>query len=215
MVFRFLAERRCPLPNSLPAVLLALLPLAAGCQDGGADGATASAEAASAADAKAAEADQPAELEPADLGSVEQAHRAGDLYLAGQPSEDDIARWARKGYKTVVNLRSTAEMDELGWDEGRTVRVAGMDYIEVPFRSADELTDDMFYQVRKLLRDPTRRPLVLHCASSNRVGAVWLPYRVLDEGVPMDDALDDAARAGLRSSDLAAKARDYIRRKQE
>ncbi|MCA9233832.1 MAG: protein tyrosine phosphatase family protein [Planctomycetales bacterium] len=163
-------------------------------------------------EAQAVADDGPAPLEAADLGSVEPAHRAGDLYLAGQPSKDDIARWARKGYHTVVNLRKP---DEIDWDEGRAVRVAGMNYISIPVGSADDLTDEVFSKVRKLLGDPERRPLVLHCASSNRVGAVWMPYRALDEGVSERDAVEDAARAGLRSTDLSQKARDYIHRNQK
>lgn len=196
-------------PLYLALAWAALLP-GAGCRDRAAAPSVGGDDKPGARDA--AESARPAALEQADLGSAEPAHRAGDLYLAGQPSEADIARWARKGYKTVVNLRTQGEMDELEWNEGRAVRVAGMDYVQIPFGSADELTDGVFDEVRKILRDPSRRPLVLHCATSNRVGAVWMPYRVLDEGVPEDDALAESVRAGLRSSAYSQAARDYIDR---
>jgi hypothetical protein len=41
---------------------------------------------------------------------------------------------------------------------------------------------------------------------------VWLTWRVLDEGVPYDEALVEAHAIGLRSPALEAKAADYIER---
>jgi ubiquinone/menaquinone biosynthesis C-methylase UbiE len=53
---------------------------------------------------------------------------------------------------------------------------------------------------------------MLHCGSANRVGAVWLTYRVLDQGVPIETAIEEAKTIGLRSPEYEAKARDYIHR---
>jgi protein tyrosine phosphatase (PTP) superfamily phosphohydrolase (DUF442 family) len=56
------------------------------------------------------------------------------------------------------------------------------------------------------------RPLLFHCASANRVGALWLPYRVLDNGITYDAALAEAKQVGLRAPGMETKAKDYIER---
>ena len=70
---------------------------------------------------------------------------------------------------------------------------------------------EVFDQAREQLKT-AERPILLHCASANRVGAVWLPYRVLDGGLSWDHALAEAKTVGLKSPDYEAKAKDYIQR---
>lgn len=86
-----------------------------------------------------------------------------------------------------------------------------MAYVSIPVTQAT-LGDEQFDAVRKLVGDPARRPIVVHCASSNRVGALLLPYFVLDEKQPLDKAIELAMDAGLRSQELAALALEYVRR---
>ena len=52
------------------------------------------------------------------------------------------------------------------------------------------------------------------CASANRVGALLLPYLVLDEHRSPDEALQMAHDVGLRSDVLARTAFDHIRGQQ-
>ncbi|MDF1813784.1 MAG: DUF3365 domain-containing protein, partial [Verrucomicrobiales bacterium] len=61
------------------------------------------------------------------------------------------------------------------------------------------------------------RPLLLHCGSSNRAGAVWLAARALDQGVELEKAVEDAKLVGLKKEAYEEKARAYIatRRKAE
>ena len=41
--------------------------------------------------------------------------------------------------------------------------------------------DETFDRFRELIRDGGRRPLLVHCSSANRVGALLIPYLILDE----------------------------------
>lgn len=132
-----------------------------------------------------------------------------DLIAAGQPP---LAAWGelhRAGVRTVVDLRPASE--PRGYDEPAAVRAAGLDYVSIPV-THEALGDEEFDQMRKLLRDAPRRPIIVHCASSNRVGALLLPYFALDLKEPLDAALQHAVRSGLRSQDLVALAMDYVRR---
>ena len=88
-----------------------------------------------------------------------------------------------------------------------------MRYEVLGFGGSTPLTDEIFDGVRSLLadhREAGEGEALLHCASSNRVGAVWASARVLDQGVPLETALAEARRAGLRSPALEEIAVNYI-----
>lgn len=153
----------------------------------------------------------PASIEPATCGAIEKISRVGDVYLAGQPGPEDLAEARALGVETVINLRGEAEVAALAFDERAVATELGLDYVSLPFASHDELTDAVFDRARDLL-DTVDRPILLHCGSSNRVGAVWLPWRVLDEGVSVEEATEEARAIGLRSAEMEKKAKDYIAR---
>ncbi len=148
-------------------------------------------------------------LEPHKCGDIERLHVFGSFYLAGQPNADDLKLLKDSGIKSVINLR---QQDELDWDEAARVKELGMRYHHLPFRSPDSLTDAVFNSARKLLNDKKNQPVVLHCGSANRVGAIWLVYRVLDNGTEYDAALAEAKTVGLRLPAYEEIAKDYIER---
>ncbi len=157
-----------------------------------------------------AQENQPEAIKQATLGNTKNVHRAGDLFFAGQLTADDIKPIAAAKVSRVITLRTDGEID---WDEKKAIEAAGMTFIQVPFRSPESLTDDVFDKIRELLRDQTSTTL-FHCGSANRVGGAWLPYRVLDEGVPLEKALTEAREIGLKTPFIETKALDYIQRKQ-
>ncbi len=154
---------------------------------------------------------EPPKLEACKLGEVGRIHRIGKLFLAGQPSADDfqIAK-DKESLKTVINLRTTEEVE---FDEAATLKKLGIEYHHLPIASPAALKDEVFDKARKVLSDKKNYPIMLHCASANRVGAVWLAYRVLDEKIPYEKALEEAKKVGLRSPDMEGRAKDYIARK--
>ena len=159
-------------------------------------------------------ADKPAssdKLEPYECGNVQRLHVFGETFLASQPEQGDFKTAAEAGIKTVINLRKP---DELDWDESAHVAELGMAYVNVPFKSPDSLNDAVFDNVRALLNSKSNKPLILHCSSANRVGAIWLAHRVLDGGISYDDALEEAKTVGLKLPAYTDRAKDYIERHQ-
>jgi protein tyrosine phosphatase (PTP) superfamily phosphohydrolase (DUF442 family) len=157
--------------------------------------------------------DKPApRVEKAEIGKMPYASSFADLYFGGQPSPEDLKVARDKGIKAVLNLRAASELD---YDEGELVRKLGLKYHHVPFQGPDMLTDEIFEKVRAILKDKGSRPLLFHCASANRVGAVWLAHRVLDHKVGFDEALKEARTIGLRTPAYVDRARSYIDRKQK
>jgi uncharacterized protein (TIGR01244 family) len=129
-----------------------------------------------------------------------------DLVSAGQPEPEQFAALAGAGLKTVVDLRHPAEPRSC--DEPEAVREAGLEYINIPV--AGVLTPETFDFFREVMRDATRRPVLVHCASANRCGALLLPFFMLDEGADRETAWRLALQAGLRSAELGELALTYV-----
>ena len=155
-----------------------------------------------------------AEIEPTspikntELGSTKNVHQNANLYFAGQFAKEDLATIQERKIARIISLRTDGEID---WNEQQAVEAVGIEHIKVPFGSPEALTDEVFDNVRQLLKDGSKTTL-LHCASASRVGGVWLPYRVLDEGVDLETAVAEAKEIGLKTPFIEAKARDYIKR---
>lgn len=147
-----------------------------------------------------------ARLEPYTCGTIQRLHTYAGIFLASQPSPDDFEQAKAGGVRTVVNLRHPSEID---FDERALVASLGIAYHEPAWNGVDELTDDVLDRNRALLRT-AERPLLLHCASSNRVGAVWLAYRLLDEDAPIEQALAEAKEVGLKTPDYQARVLEYV-----
>jgi protein tyrosine phosphatase (PTP) superfamily phosphohydrolase (DUF442 family) len=110
----------------------------------------------------------------------------------------------------VINLRKEEELD---WDEKAAVEKLGMEYHNLGFKAPEELTEEIFNTARQLLSRADKKPILLHCSTANRVGAVWLAHRVLDDGLSFEEARIEAETVGLKLPAFAEKARSYIGRR--
>lgn len=154
-----------------------------------------------------------AAVEEAELGSTKNVHRVGPIYLAGQPSQTDIAKLKSAGIRHVLDLRTEGEVN---WDEPGELKKAGIQHERLAINGVSGLTDEVFGRARTAFKSATKNEkLICHCGSANRVGAVWLAYRVLDEGVDWATALKEAKEVGLRSSGMLEKAEAYVKKQSE
>ncbi len=143
-------------------------------------------------------------------GQIRNVHTYQGLVFGGQPSPEDFQLVKAAGVRTVFNLRPASEIQD--FDEQQVVTELGLEYVSLPFAGPDQLTDEVFDRSREILAT-VKRPALFHCGSANRVGALWLPYRVLNDGLSLEDALAEAKTIGLRSPGYEEKALDYIERK--
>ncbi|MFO0831859.1 MAG: sulfur transferase domain-containing protein [Phycisphaerales bacterium] len=127
----------------------------------------------------------------------------------GQPDEPGLAASRAAGATTVIDFRKASEKPD--FDEKAAAERAGLAYINIPYQGDAELTDAVFETSRRTFTSLSG-PALMHCRSGNRVGAAWLPYRVLDGGVTWEEALAEAKAIGLKDPKLEAKAKDYIAR---
>ena len=154
-------------------------------------------------------ADKDSKLEADDCGTVVNLHRFGDRYfLAGQPGPEDFKLLKERGLRSVINLRTAGEVKD--FDEEKIVKDLGLEYHHLPVGKPADMTNELFAKARRLLAQK-QGAILLHCASANRVGAIWLVKRTLDDKVPYDEALQEARKVGLRSAGLEERATQYIR----
>jgi uncharacterized protein (TIGR01244 family) len=134
------------------------------------------------------------------------------VYFAGQPTVADLAEYKKLGVTTVVNLRTAEEMKMAGIDEAAAAKAAGLKYVNVPIGATPPTDSDLARVYAELLKAP-REKVLLHCASSNRVGMVWAIFRGTQQKVAPEEALAEGKAAGLKSAALEKFAREKLRLK--
>ena len=132
------------------------------------------------------------------------------LFTAGQPAPEHFKALGAQGVKTVIDLRDP--MEPRPFDEPALVGELGMKYINVTVRQG-ALDDAVMDSALDAIRRSDGQPILLHCASANRVGGVLIPYFMIDKGMSEDDAVAAAMKVGLRGADLLEWALDYTQRK--
>lgn len=126
----------------------------------------------------------------------------------GQPGEADFARLAQAGYRAIVDFRDSSEAR--GFDEVKSAREAGLEYVIIPVRPG-RLGSSQFDAFRELMRDEQRRPILVHCHSGNRVGAMMIPYLVLDRRLGEKKVRKMVREMGMRPGQFEQVAWEYVR----
>jgi uncharacterized protein (TIGR01244 family) len=134
------------------------------------------------------------------------------VMAAGQPTGEQIQLMVEEGgYHTVIDLRSPDE--PRGFDEREAARQIGLTYVNIPVTPAtlDQAAIDRFLDVFR----KAERPVLLHCSTSNRVGAMLYAWLVLEKKEPPEKALEQARAAGLRSPEITEKVQKLVAERQE
>lgn len=90
-------------------------------------------------------------------------------------------------------------------DEAAEVAALGMQYVSLPIAGGDDVTFENAAALDKILAD-TDGPVLLHCASGNRVGALFALSAKL-AGATNEEALAAGKVAGLTRLEGVVKER--------
>ena len=117
------------------------------------------------------------------------------LLLGGQPSLEQLQAAQQAGYKTIINLRG---MGEAGTDvEPAVVNELGMNYVHIPINGGAGITPDNAQRLSDAMTAAGDEPTMVHCASGNRVGALFALEAGLLNGVSAEDAVALGRAHGL------------------
>ncbi|WP_438397041.1 fused DSP-PTPase phosphatase/NAD kinase-like protein [Caballeronia sp. DA-9] len=118
-----------------------------------------------------------------------------DVATGGQPSLDQLARVSDYGFRSILNLRPVTENS--GFDEHVEVARLGMRYHHLPVATADDLTQSAAAELGQILSDKSNLPILVHCGSGNRVGALFALRAAWIHGASTDDAIKLGQQYGL------------------
>ena len=113
---------------------------------------------------------------------------------AGQPDAAAFKVFAEQGYTTVIDLRTEGE--NRGLDESEVVAELGMEYILLPI-GGGAINFDSARSLDKLISEADG-PVLIHCGSANRVGAL-LALRKSLAGADNEAALEHGREGGMTS----------------
>ena len=113
----------------------------------------------------------------------------------GRPRPEDLRQASNSGVKAVINLCAPSECDN--YDEGALVTALGMQYLNIPVASPADLTLDKAKALAEALREAHGAPVLVHCASGNRVGALFALKACLIDGLSTEQGIAIGRSAGL------------------
>lgn len=128
---------------------------------------------------------------------------------AGATIPAAVATVKQMGYNSIINMRQAGEAGAELEAEAAAAKATGITYIHLPFNAAapDPAVVDRFLTA---VTTPANQPAFLHCASANRVSAVWMIKRILVDKWDAERASAEAAALGLTSPALKTFALDYV-----
>lgn len=125
------------------------------------------------------------------------------LFTAGQPAPQDWSIIKADGITTVINLRTADELK--GRDEAAEVQAAGLHYIEIPVVGAAGINEDNARLLHEALAPKHGGGVLVHCASSNRAGALLALEQKDFDGMNKVQALELGHKAGVTSLEPVLK----------
>lgn len=124
---------------------------------------------------------------------------------SGHLQASDMAALKRAGIREVIDLSVDRETPH--FDEAAAVQAAGIGYHNLPIHGAQDLTRANVRQFDQLLLDAGTKSTLVHCASSNRVGAMIALRAALIHGKSTEAALAEGRHWGLKSLQPAVRER--------
>lgn len=148
-----------------------------------------------------------AQRETAPTGVATYTRVDATVACAGATPAQALPELKKSGFASVINFRMP---DEQGADIDEAKAMAskvGLRYIHLPFQTP---TPDIAEAFLKAVADPANQPIYIHCASANRVGAMWFIKRVKLDGWDTGRAMKEAEAIGLRAPGLKDFAVNYV-----
>mgnify|MGYP000223791048 CR=1 FL=1 len=137
--------------------------------------------------------------------------RAGEIVAFGGVTERSALTWLKaEGYRSVINLRLEPERPghiDLMMAEAK---VQGLQYVHLPFDPRAE--GDVVSQFLELMRTRGFQPAYIHCNSATRAAALWMIFRVQEDGLDFDAAKAEVTEIAGRPDAAIAFAAGYLSR---
>lgn len=140
-----------------------------------------------------------------EVAGMPNLHRVSpELYRSALPGERGYESARKFGIKTVVNLRPGPSTSDLNGKPDP-------DYLNIPVRTS-EPTYDQARLFLKVVDDPARAPVLLHCYhGADRTGAFIALYRINRQGWTKDEAIREMTGGGYHFHTMWKSLVDWVR----
>jgi len=115
------------------------------------------------------------------------------VLTGGQPTPEQFGAIREAGYETILNIRTEGET---GNTSREAVEAMGFTYLELPIGGAPALNEANVRAFADLLEE-ARGPVVVHCGSGNRVGALFALKAFWIDGQSAEESLALGSAAGM------------------
>jgi uncharacterized protein (TIGR01244 family) len=115
------------------------------------------------------------------------------IATSGLIGKGGIGELKALGFIAILDLRTPPEGTEA---ERAAMEAQGLRYFNIPIARGAP-SDDQIQRFTRLIEDAANQPLLIHCVSANRVGAMWTLYR-LRQGVPFEIAMEEGRTVGMK-----------------
>lgn len=122
-------------------------------------------------------------------------HPSTHILVAGKLDADSIIQAKAEGVAHIIDLLPDTE--HAGFDEAAASKVLGIRYSNLPIFGAADLTRENITAFDRLLDDPAQPVTLVHCASGNRVGALFALRAGWLQKLPFSQALQIGRNHGL------------------
>ncbi len=130
---------------------------------------------------------------------------------SGRLQASDIPALQAAGVREVIDL--SVDTETPGFDEAAALREAGITYHNLPIHGASDLDHAHVERFDQLLAEAGNKLALVHCASSNRVGAMIALRAAALHGQSTEAALVEGRRWGLKG--LEPAVRELLNRRQD
>jgi protein tyrosine/serine phosphatase len=113
----------------------------------------------------------------------------GVMARANQPSPEHIARYAKAGFKTILNLRGKSDTGYYELEREACAR-HGMVLIDHRLHSREPPSRDQILKAKQIF-ETIEYPALMHCKSgADRAGVMAVLYKHLKMGLPVREAIE-------------------------
>jgi uncharacterized protein (TIGR01244 family) len=114
------------------------------------------------------------------------------IATAGLLKDGAIGQLKSLGFTAILDLRTSEEGTDI---EKKTAEAAGLRYFNIPVK--DVPSDAQVEEFARIVEDAAHFPILIHCGSAGRVGAMWTLYRARN-GIQISIAVDEGRTIGMK-----------------
>ncbi len=126
---------------------------------------------------------------------------APNVGLAGRLVEGGLEAVVALGFKLIIDLRQPTE-DGVA-EEAAAAPGLGVSYLNMAMGPGAP-SEEQVAAFSALISDPENYPILTHCASSNRAGAIWALHRAA-AGVDPITAIEEGRAGGMTSRESVVR----------